>query len=398
MAFPQPQDIEKGRLDALKEYNLLNTTTAPDFNNITNLAASVCNMPIAFVSLIYKTSNHLLSCYGISLDKTPRNISFCTQAIQSQERIYIVNDIHKSEDFKNNPIVAEYKIQFYAGVSLINSEGYALGTLCVYDHIPRELTDSQYKTLISLAEQVVNLLELRKKNNQLKDAENELLKRNKQLENFANVVSHDLKSPLANITSLTRLLRDENIGNLNEDSLTYLDYIEESSYTLKEYIDGTLGYYKANKLLDEQKTDIQLQSFFEKIQEMLIIQHAVFEYPTEGIAKNINESALTQIVLNIVDNALKYNTSETTKVKVQYKSLENYHQFTIQDNGMGIDKTIQEDIFELFKTTGVKDREGKQGTGIGLATVKNLVNKMGGSISLESDIGHGSTFIFTLKK
>jgi len=203
---------------------------------------------------------------------------------------------------------------------------------------------------------------------------------------------------LANITSLTRLLRDENIGNLNEDSLTYLDYIEESSYTLKEYIDGTLGYYKANKLLDEQKTDIQLQSFFEKIQEMLIIQHAVFEYPTEGIAKNINESALTQIVLNIVDNALKYNTSETTKVKVQYKSLENYHQFTIQDNGMGIDKTIQEDIFELFKTTGVKDREGKQGTGIGLATVKNLVNKMGGSISLESDIGHGSTFIFTLKK
>lgn len=398
MAFPQPQDIEKGRLDALKEYNLLNTTTAPDFNNITNLAASVCNMPIAFVSLIYKTNNHLLSCYGISLDKTPRNISFCTQAIQSQERIYIVNDIHKSEDFKNNPIVAEYKIQFYAGVSLINSEGYALGTLCVYDHIPRELTDSQYKTLISLAEQVVNLLELRKKNNQLKDAENELLKRNKQLENFANVVSHDLKSPLANITSLTRLLRDENIGNLNEDSLTYLDYIEESSYTLKEYIDGTLGYYKANKLLDEQKTDIQLQSFFEKIQEMLIIQHAVFEYPTEGIAKNINESALTQIVLNIVDNALKYNTSETTKVKVQYKSLENYHQFTIQDNGMGIDKTIQEDIFELFKTTGVKDREGKQGTGIGLATVKNLVNKMGGSISLESDIGHGSTFIFTLKK
>lgn len=228
--------------------------------------------------------------------------------------------------------------------------------------------------------------------------ESELKRRNKQLENFAHVVSHDLKSPLVNITSLTRLLRDENVGMLNEDSLTYLDYIEESSYTLKEYIDGTLGYYKANKLLDAQKTDIQLKSFFEKIKEMLIMQHIEFEYPTQGIAKNINEAALTQIVLNLVDNALKYNTSQTQRIKIQYESLDSYHQFSIKDNGMGIDKTIQDDIFELFKTTGVKDREGKQGTGIGLATVKNLVNKMGGSISLESDIGQGSTFIFTVKK
>tara|TARA_R110002020_G_scaffold384899_1_gene595887 strand:+ start:27 stop:1223 length:1197 start_codon:yes stop_codon:yes gene_type:complete len=398
MTIPQPSKNEKERLDALKEYKLLNTQTAPDFNNITNLAANVCNMPIAFVSLIYKTNNHLLSCYGISLDKTPRDISFCTWAIQSHEKIYMVNDIHKSEIFKDSPIVKEYKVRFYAGVPLINPEGYALGTLCVYDHIPRKLTNVQCDTLVSLAEQIVSLLELRKKNHQLKNAENELIKRNKQLENFAHIVSHDLKSPLANITSLTRLLRDENVGNLNEDSLTYLDYIEESSYTLKEYIDGTLGYYKANRLLDKQKTDISLKDFFEKIKEMLIIQQAVFEYPIEGIVKNINEAALTQIVLNLVDNALKYNTSERTKVRIEYKSLKNHHQFTIKDNGIGIDKAIQSDIFELFKTTGVKDREGKQGTGIGLATVKNLVNKMGGSISLESDIGQGSTFIFTVKK
>ncbi|RFN58343.1 GAF domain-containing sensor histidine kinase [Marixanthomonas ophiurae] len=398
MEFPQPQNNEKERLEALKEYKLLSTPTTPDFHNITNLAANVCNMPIAFVSLIYKTNNHLLSCYGISLDKTPRNISFCTRAIQSFDRIYMVNDIHKNEFFKNSSIVKEYKVRFYAGVPLINPEGHALGTLCVYDHIPRKLTNVQCDTLVSLAEQIVSLLELRKKNHLLQDAENELLKRNKQLENFAQVVSHDLKSPLANITSLTRLLREENIGNLSKDSIMYLDYIEESSYTLKGYIDGTLGYYKANKLLEGQKTDIQLQPFFEKIKEMLIIQHAVFKYPTEGIVKNINEAALTQIVLNLVDNALKYNTSDTTRIKIQYESLENFHQFTIQDNGIGIDKTIQGDVFELFKTTGAKDREGKQGTGIGLATVKNLVNKMGGSISLESDIGQGSTFIFTLKK
>ncbi|WP_339701327.1 GAF domain-containing sensor histidine kinase [uncultured Marixanthomonas sp.] len=398
MAFPQPQNNEKERLDALKEYKLLDTPTAPDFNNITNLAASVCNMPIAFVSLIYKANNHLLSCYGISLDKTPRNISFCTRAIQSHERIYMVNDTHKNELFKDNPIVDKYKVQFYAGVPLINPEGYALGTLCVYDHIPRKLTNVQCDTLVALAEQIVNLLELRKKNHLLRDAENELLKRNKQLENFANVVSHDLKSPLANITSLTRMLREDNESNLTEDSLLYLDYLEESSDTLKEYINGILGYYKATTLLDDQKTDITLKSFFEKIKEMLIIQHAVFKYPTEGVVKNIHEAALTQIVLNLVDNALKYNTSETARIEITYENLEDYHQFTIKDNGIGIDKRIQGDIFDLFKTTGVKDREGKQGTGIGLATVKNLVNKMGGSISLESDIGKGSTFIFTLKK
>ncbi|PVW15634.1 GAF domain-containing sensor histidine kinase [Marixanthomonas spongiae] len=398
MNVPYPKEKERKRLNALKAYFSLDSQEIPDFNNITSLAAKICATPIAFVSLVYKKDNLLLSCYGTDLDKSSRNISFCEHAVHKNSDLYLVSDTHKSEIFKNNPIVKQYDIQFYAGAPLVDPDGNTLGTLCVYDHKPRTLTDVQKETLTSLAEQVMNLLELRKKNRQFQQAEKELLERNQQLENFAHVVSHDLKSPLANIISLTRFLREENQEKFNDNSLQYLDYIEESSNTLKELIDRTLGYYKTNELLNEQKTDVPLRAFFEKIKELFIVKDGIFEYPTTGVAQNINEPALTRIMLNLIDNALKYNTAEIPKITAAYQSDEDYHTFKITDNGIGIAKDIQQDIFGLFKTTGVKDREGKHGTGIGLATVKNLVEKMGGRIRVESNLGKGSTFIFTLRK
>lgn len=398
MIFPKFPDNEKERIAELKKYNLLDTLSENDFDNITALIAAICEVPISLITLLDSDRNFFKSHFGLNFNQSPRNISFCGHAILQEEEIFIVEDSTKDERFKDNPLVTEMKAIFYAGVPLVSNNGFKLGSLCVFDHKPRKLSKVQITSLKALAKQVVILFELRKKNKLLTEFQKELQQRNERLVKFAHVVSHDLKSPLANITSLTRLLREENIQNLSEDSNTYLNYIEESSLTLKNYINGILKFYKADELIDAQKQDVELKKLFEEISEILMTDDIVFKFPTEGVLKNVNKAALSQIFLNLVDNSLKYNLKQQRLVSITYSEEPDFHKFSIKDNGMGIDLGVQEEIFTLFKTTGIKDRDGKEGTGIGLATVKSLVSKLGGTIFLESEPGKGSIFTFTIQK
>lgn len=398
MIFPRFPENEKERLAELRKYNLLDTVSESDFDNITSLIAAICDVPISLVTLLDSDRNYFKSHYGLHFNQSPRNISFCGHAILEESEIFIVEDVRNDFRFKHNPLIHEADAIFYAGVPLINPNGYKLGTLCVFDNKPRKLTEVQTTSLKALAKQVINLFELRKNNNLLTEYQKELQQRNERLINFAHVVSHDLKSPLANITSLTRLLRDENLEGLSEDSELYLNYIEDSSTTLKNYINGILKFYKADELLEHQKEDVDIKLIFDEIREILVTDDIVFEYPTEGMLQNINKAALTQIFLNLVDNSLKYNLSSQRFVSINYFEEPDFYKFSITDNGMGIDLGVQEEIFSLFKTTGFKDRDGKYGTGIGLATVKSLVSKLGGTISLASEPQKGSTFTFTVQK
>ncbi|MEM0518775.1 sensor histidine kinase [Aequorivita flava] len=398
MISPEIPENEAARLAELKRYDLLDTLSEENFDNITSLIAAICEVPISLITLLDSERNFFKSHFGLDFNESPRNISFCGHAIMQEEDIFIIEDATKDERFYDNPLVLEANAQFYAGVPLINHNGYKLGTLCVFDHKPRQLTEIQITSLKSLAKQVVNLLELRKKNKRLVEYQKELQSRNERLTTFAHVVSHDLKSPLANIISLTRMLTEENDQNLSEDSELYLSYIEESSQTLNNYINGILSFYKADVLLESQNEDVALTKLFKVIDETLIGEDTVFEFPKDVVLKNVNKAALTQIFLNLIDNSLKYNLNEKRLVSVSYVEEMQFHKFAIKDNGMGIDLGVQEEIFNLFKTTGIKDRNGKEGTGIGLATVKSLVSKLGGTISLQSKLDCGSTFTFTIQK
>ena len=398
MKFPKLPPNEVERLDAVKNYNLLDTLPEKDFDNITSLIASICEVPISLITLLDADRNFFKSHFGISINQSPREISFCGHAILENKDIFIVEDIRNDDRFCDNPAVKEFNTMFYAGVPLINPDGFPLGTLCVYDNKPRTLNSQQKNALIMLAKQVVNLFELHKKNHQLVEIQIEQNQRNERLNTFANVVSHDLKSPLANITSLTRLLKEENTTNLKEDSLQYLEYIEESSETLKNYINGILKFYKDGSLIEQQKQDVEVKVLFEEIKEMLILKDNELCYPETGILKNVNKAALSQILLNLIDNGLKYNPNTDCIITVNITEEINLYKFSVIDNGREIEKEKQEEIFQLFKTAGIKDRSGKEGTGIGLATVKSLVSKLGGEITLDSEMGKGSTFTFTIKK
>lgn len=395
MQSPKLPINELQRLDAVKSYNILDSLPEIDYDNITKLVANICDVPISLITVLDENRNFFKSHYGLPINESQRDISFCGHAIL-QDDILIIPDARLDERFINNPLITDLNAIFYAGMPLTNPDGYQLGSLCVFDHKPRVLSNNQIDALKILSQQVVNLFELRKKNEVLEKAKLELEKRNQQLNSFASHVSHDLKSPLANIISLTGLLRDENKDNLSEDSKEYLDYIEESTTILNDYIDGILLHYKADELLKSKREDVNLDEVSEDIKQILISKTDELIFPKGLIVNNINKAALSQILINLVDNALKYNDKSKRLVEITYNSNLFKHQFSVRDNGIGIPKNQQVDIFEIFKT--VKNDFGKSSTGIGLSTVKDLVEKLGGDISVESIEGKGSTFSFTLAK
>jgi GAF domain-containing protein len=161
MTAPVPNH-ERKRLEVLWEYEVLDTVPEAVFDDLTELAADICEAPIALISLVDEDRQWFKSKVGVTLNETTRDMSFCSHAIQ-QTDLFIVPDATKDERFKHNPlVVAEPNIRFYAGAPLVTPDGHTLGTLCVLDKVPRKLRPQQKQALRVLAHHVVSQLELRR--------------------------------------------------------------------------------------------------------------------------------------------------------------------------------------------------------------------------------------------
>lgn len=153
---------ETARLQALHRYKILDTDPEKSFDDLTILASHICQTPVALISLIDSDRQWFKSKHGVNLTETPREVSFCSVAIQ-QPDLFVVPDASKDPRFSSNPfVVSDPKIRFYAGAPFTSSDGYPLGTLCVVDVVPRALTPSQEAALLALSRQVQAQFELRK--------------------------------------------------------------------------------------------------------------------------------------------------------------------------------------------------------------------------------------------
>ena len=161
MKAPLPEN-EAERLEALREYRILDTGAEQAYDDITALAAYLCEVPIAMISLVDESRQWFKSKLGLNRQETPRDVAFCAHAILQSEPL-IVRDALKDTRFADSALVTRSPhIRFYAGFPLASPEGYALGTLCAIDRKPRQLSAKQKTAMQALARQVMALLELRR--------------------------------------------------------------------------------------------------------------------------------------------------------------------------------------------------------------------------------------------
>ena len=398
-----PED-EASRMAALESYRVLDTVQEQAFDDLVALASHICNTPIALVSLVDRERQWFKAKVGLDADQTPRAVSFCGHAINSAD-VFCVPDAHQDPRFKKNPLVTgEPLIRFYAGAPLATPEGHRVGTLCVIDRFPRTLSDEQRATLEALARQVVALLELRKvaasaleQRALLSQQAKRLKSSNEDLEQFAYVASHDLKEPTRVMASFAKLLREEYSAVVDEAGQRYLSFIEGASERMQALIDGVLDFARidvagkpaaatdANRALEQALLNLGLKS-----------ENGSAEIATEKLPAVVADAdQLTLVFQNLIGNALKFSQQDTPRVRVWVKEdAPGWCCFAIEDNGIGIEARHHERIFDMFQR--LHHRDVFPGTGMGLALCRKSVHRHGGRIWVESELGQGSTFYFTL--
>ncbi|WP_271769565.1 sensor histidine kinase [Aquimarina algiphila] len=258
------------------------------------------------------------------------------------------------------------------------------------DHQGQELTGIELATLIE--EQANQISEVEKQRELLlKDLE----KSNKELNDYAHVVSHDLKSPLRSINTLITWIKEDNQGKLETTTENNLNLIDQNIEKMDNLISGILEYSVIDDKARNLESDINMIDLIEGIINLIpISDHITISIPNTLPIIHADPSRIKQIFQNLINNAIHAIDKEKGEIVVLFEELPDFWKFGIQDNGKGILKKYHNKIFEIFQTLDDK----KVSTGIGLSIVKKIVEFYNGEIWIESEKGIGTTFYFTLKK
>lgn len=219
---------------------------------------------------------------------------------------------------------------------------------------------------------------------------------NKELKDFASIVSHDLKAPLRGIKSLATWILDDSSGKLGEQGNEQMKLLLGRVERMYNLIEGVLQYSRAGRT-EENIVKINLEEFIPETIDMLV--------PPENISITIedkmpaiecSETHMMQLFQNLLSNAIKYMDKPKGQIKVGCVEEDGSWKFSISDNGPGIEEKYFDKIFKMFQALSVS--EDIEGTGVGLTVAKKIVELYGGKIWVESKVGKGSTFFFTLPK
>lgn len=401
---PRPlNDYE--RIQALIEYSILDTDPEKEYDEITLIATEICQTPISSIGFIDENRQVLKSNRGLT-DVSPRDMTFCNHTISSPKDILVIPDSRKDPRFIDHPaVVNEPSVIFYAGVPLVTEDGYAIGTICVVDNKPRELTQRQLDLLKALANQVMKLLDLRKNNMQLaiigkklQERANELQEANKELESFSYTVSHDLQSPLRSISGFSRFLLKNHNDKLDDEGKEFLQHINGGATRMSNLIQDLLKFSRLGKVA-LVKADVDMDDLVSEVIDQIRFEKGDIKAKINlQSLKSIpcDRGLLKQVWVNLICNAFKYSSKkEQPVVEIGMTEINNEPVYYVKDNGAGFNmEHCAEKLFGIFQRMHTADEF--EGTGVGLSTVQRIVNRHGGRVWADSKVDEGATFYFTL--
>lgn len=239
----------------------------------------------------------------------------------------------------------------------------------------------------------LNMLSEELRSNVVKRSELEEI--NGNLEKFAAIAAHDMRSPLDIAVSLTYLLEDELRDYKNEQVHEYLKYLRETNQRMSDLIIGILEYSKIT-LTKQHNIEVDLDKLFHQAAAQYGINENVVISIGQGIpVVHYSENALKQVVNNLIDNAIKYSDKEICQIEIECTDQGDQYAISVSDNGSGVPLEDRERIFNLFENL---KSEKENSIGIGLAIAKKIITDYKGQIWVESSENKGARFVFTIKK
>ena len=237
---------------------------------------------------------------------------------------------------------------------------------------------------------------LNERNAVIESTNNKLGILNKELNDFAYIVSHDLKAPLRGINALATWISQDYGDKLDEAGRENLKLLDSRVHQMHRLIDGILKYSKEGAVTQETET-VKLNKVVTDLVDLLAAPKHI-DVKVESTLPDMegNESQLTHLFENLISNAIKFNDKAKGEIKIGHSEDNGNYKFYVADNGPGIDDKYKEQVFKIFQTLHNKDEY--ESTGIGLSLVQKIINNYGGKIWIESEVGKGCIFWFTLPK
>ena len=388
IAAPLPAD-EAARLTALRGHAILDTDPELGFDDLTALAASICDTPIALVSLVDAQRQWFKSRYGIDARETPREMAFCAHAIL-QSDILVVPDATLDPRFHDNPLATGAPcVRFYAGAPLIDPKGFALGTLCVIDHVARDLSARQLEQLARLGRQVICQLELRRARDEARSAA-------VAKDAFLASMSHEIRTPLNGVLGMAEVLSGMPKPAAQQE---LIEIIQSSGNHLLGVVDDILEFSRleAGKVelvttaldLGALATEVLAMTADAGRRKGLTVS---VELHTAAVHRRGDPQRLRQMMLNLVGNAVKFTDAGSVVLRITDTGQSDEILLEVLDTGIGIAPETLSKLFTHFSQADSSTTRRYGGTGLGLAIVKHLATLMGGSAGAESEPGRGSRF------
>lgn len=387
---------EAGRLRQLHAYQILDTPPEEAFDDLTALASSITGAPVALISLIDSGRQWFKSRVGFEPQETSRDVSFCAHAILG-DGTFVVPDATADARFAGNPlVVGGPEIRFYAGTPLETPAGARIGTLCVIDNVPRELSPGHQKALEILGKQVISQLELRRTGLELREQREHLLSVGRLKDEFVAVVSHELRTPLTSMKGSLQLLVDGGVDEAEGDALLHVAL--SNADRLIRLINDILDISK----MDAGVLDLRRQPARPEDLLATAVRSVAGMAQTAGVTVTcaahgelprieVDSDRIVQALVNLMSNAVKFAPAGST-VSVAARADASELVFAISDTGQGIASHQLAELFQKFRQLDSSDSRRVSGTGLGLAITKGIVEQHGGHVSVDSEPGRGSTF------